>query len=102
MKTMDDLIFHSNGHPLRVLGIDPGLADIGYGLIDWDARAGRAQVLDYGVLCTPASLTLADRLGMIHRELSALVAKTEPAVVAIEQLFFARNVKTAMIVAHGR
>jgi crossover junction endodeoxyribonuclease RuvC len=87
---------------LRVLGIDPGLADIGWGLIDWDARAGRARLVDYGVVQTPAGLALPERLAKIHRDLAAIVARAAPAVVAVEELFFAKNVKTAMGVAHGR
>jgi crossover junction endodeoxyribonuclease RuvC len=87
---------------LRVLGIDPGLADIGWGVIDWTTGAGRAQLVEYGAIRTKAGEELADRLRQIHDALAAIVARMNPAVVAVEQLFFATNVKTAMSVAHGR
>lgn len=87
---------------LRVLGIDPGLADVGYGVIDWRAAQSKGQLVAMGLVQTRAGLPLAERLYQIFTRLSALVEETRPDVVAIEELFFAKNIKTAMAVAHGR
>ncbi len=86
---------------LRVLGIDPGLADVGWGAVE-QRPDGICVLLGYGVVRTAAGEPLPERLGQIHRAVGALVAEYAPAVVAVEQLFFAKNVKTAMVVAHGR
>ncbi|MCL5271674.1 MAG: crossover junction endodeoxyribonuclease RuvC [bacterium] len=90
------------GGVLRVLGIDPGLADVGWGLIDWRERDRRASLVDYGVIRTPAGAPLPRRLDLIYTGLTQLIERTRPAVAAVEELFFAKNVKTAMVVAHGR
>jgi crossover junction endodeoxyribonuclease RuvC len=87
--------------PLRVLGIDPGLADVGFGVIDVPPGA-QPRLVRYGVIHTEAGQPLADRLYQIYRRLASLIEEIGPAVVAIEELFFAKNVKTAMVVAHGR
>jgi crossover junction endodeoxyribonuclease RuvC len=87
---------------LRVLGIDPGLADVGFGVIDWDGQASAASLVRHGVIRTQATETLAQRLDHIFTRLSALIEEIRPDVVVIEELFFAKNVKTAMVVAHGR
>lgn len=86
----------------RVLGIDPGLADVGYGVIDWRPADSTARLVRMGVIQTAAGRPLAERLDHIYSQLSQLIEETHPAVVAIEELFFAKNVKTAMVVAHGR
>lgn len=87
---------------LRVLGIDPGLADVGWGLIDWTERSSKARLVDYGVIQTPAGSPLAERLDQIYSRLSAIIEKFCPDAVSIEELYFAKNAKTAMVVAHGR
>jgi crossover junction endodeoxyribonuclease RuvC len=84
------------------MGIDPGLSDVGYGVIDWDGRAGRARLVRYGVTRTKAGVPLAERLMTIHRELAAIAEADAPDAIVVEELFFAANVKTAMVVAHGR
>lgn len=86
--------------PLRVLGIDPGLADVGWGAIE--THGGRSLLLGYGVIQTRAGQDIATRLDAIYRRVSELIDELEPAVVAIENLYFAKNAKTAMVVAHGR
>jgi len=87
---------------LRVLGIDPGLANVGYGVIDWHPDRSQGQVVEYGVIQTRVGDALPARLEKIHDQLTALVERLKPSVAAIEQIYFARNVKTAMVVAHGR
>lgn len=87
--------------PLRVLGLDPGLADVGWGVVE-HRPAHPARLLDYGVVQTQAGAPLAHRLDLIYRGIEDVIEVHAPAVAAVEQLYFARNVKTAMVVAHGR
>lgn len=81
------------------LGIDPGTARLGYGVVanDTDPRA-----LAYGVIETPSSLAMPLRLAHLFDEVAGLIAEFAPATVAVEQLFFARNVSTAMTVGQAR
>lgn len=83
------------------LGIDPGTATIGYGLVE-ELRDGSLRAVDYGVITTSADLAMPDRLKIIFDELTALVARFEPDRAGVEELFFARNVTTAITVAQGR
>lgn len=85
---------------MRVLGIDPGLATTGYGLVAGDGQALEATA--YGVLRTPANTPIAERLVMLHRELTALLDRYHPDVVAMEELFFSTNARTAMTVGEAR
>jgi crossover junction endodeoxyribonuclease RuvC len=85
---------------VRIIGIDPGTGILGFGVID--AHAGKAKLVTAGVITTPAHTPLADRLEEIYLELTKIIAETKPETMAIEQLFFARNVTTAMSVAHAR
>ena len=85
-----------------MLGVDPGLADVGYGVIDWSVETSSARLVEYGVIQTAAGEALAERLNQIYTKLSEVVEKFRPDVAAVEELFFAKNVKTAMVVAHGR
>ena len=83
-----------------ILGIDPGLATTGYGIIKKDA--GNLNSVASGCLSTPASMELPVRLLDIKRGLEKLIKKHKPDRAAIEQLFFAKNAKTALSVAHAR
>lgn len=85
---------------LRILGIDPGIAIVGFGLIE--ANAGQAQMLNYGAITTEAGLPLATRLWQIGNDMEALIAQCKPDVIAIEELFFNNNITTGIAVAHGR
>jgi crossover junction endodeoxyribonuclease RuvC len=81
------------------LGIDPGTARLGFGLV----RAGdQPEALDFGVIETSAHATMPDRLSGIFDAVSELIALHKPDVMAIEQLFFARNVTTALAVGQAR
>ncbi len=84
-----------------ILGIDPGIADTGYGLIKKD-KTGNLSCLDYGSIKTQANLALAERLKIINRELTKIIKKYRPDLMAVEQLFFCRNVKTALVVGQAR
>jgi len=83
-----------------VLGVDPGTAILGYGLVRQEGSALRA--VDYGVLTTPAGLALAERLCMLYAGLNQLLARHRPDAASVEQLFFTKNVKTALAVGHAR
>src|SRR5277367_2777179 len=83
-----------------VLGIDPGLANTGYGVVQ--STAGRLVALDGGVIETRAGTSQERRLADIHAAVDALLTEHEPDAVALEELYFGQNVKTAFAVGHGR
>jgi crossover junction endodeoxyribonuclease RuvC len=83
-----------------VLGIDPGLSRCGYGVLE-ALPAGRARAVAAGVLTTPASAPLPERLAELQREVRALLEQTRPAVVAVERVYFQTNVRTAMSVGQA-
>ncbi len=85
---------------MRIIGIDPGTGILGFGVID--VHSGKTKLVTAGVIITPAHTPLADRLEEIYVELTNIIAETKPEIMAIEQLFFAKNVTTAMSVAHAR
>ena len=83
-----------------ILGLDPGYATIGYGVIEKSERGLR--VMDYGVITTPPSETIAVRLAMIDEAMTAIMDKFSPDCVSIEELFFNTNITTGIKVAHAR
>lgn len=83
-----------------ILGIDPGIADTGYGLLS--EESGRLQAVAYGSIKTKSSLPLSDRLAELYDRLAAIIQTYRPEKVAIEQLFFCNNAKTALIVGQAR
>lgn len=83
-----------------VLGIDPGIATVGYGVISY--KGNHFTPIDYGVVTTPAHTELPDRLSMIYDGLNELFEKHKPDAASVEELFFNTNVKTAITVGHGR
>ena len=85
---------------MRILGIDPGYAIVGYGLIENDN--GKLRPLDYGAVQTPADVPTAERLMMIEDGINELIAKTEPDEIAVEELFFNTNITTGIKVAQAR
>ena len=85
---------------MRILGIDPGLATTGWGSIEQDQS--HLRYVDHGVLLTKAGLPLPERLLDLSRQLQELLDRFKPARVAVEELFFAKNVKTAIAVSHAR
>ena len=86
---------------MRIIGIDPGTGILGFGVIDVLA-GGKVKMVDAGVITTPAHTPLPDRLEEIYNGLTGIIADTKPSVMAIEKLFFAQNVTTAMSVSHAR
>jgi len=83
-----------------VLGIDPGTAALGYGIVE--ATAGRLREVDHGCLTTSADESLPDRLLAIHALVDELLALHQPDVLAVERLFFSKNVQTAFAVGQAR
>ncbi len=85
---------------MRVIGIDPGTALCGYGIIE---RSGsRLHVLTYGVIVTTSDMEMPARLEKIYRELTKLIEQYRPDRMGVEELFFNRNVTTAMTVSQAR
>lgn len=85
---------------MRIIGIDPGIAITGYGIIEYIGN--RFKVIDYGACTTTPLLTLSERLLSISLQLKEIFEKYKPEVMSIEELFFNKNVKTALTVGHGR
>jgi crossover junction endodeoxyribonuclease RuvC len=83
-----------------ILGIDPGTAALGYGIVD--STRGRLREVDHGCLETSPDIALPDRLLRIHALVDELIETHEPRVVAVERLFFSRNVQTAFAVGQAR
>ncbi len=83
-----------------VLGIDPGTASTGFGVVE--QRGGRLLALDGGVIETAAGLPLERRLATIHARVAALVAEHAPATVAVEDLYFGANARSALAVGQAR
>jgi crossover junction endodeoxyribonuclease RuvC len=86
---------------MRLIGIDPGTGILGFGVID-RLDYNSLQIIDAGVIRTPAKQNDADRLKIIYDELRAIILQTKPSVMAVEKLFFAQNVTTAMSVSQAR
>ena len=83
-----------------ILGIDPGLADTGYGVIEKQGQ--KIKMITCGSIKTSAKDEFIDRLNQIHRELQKIIKKYQPNTVGVEQLFFCKNVKTALLVGQAR
>ncbi|MDO4542337.1 MAG: crossover junction endodeoxyribonuclease RuvC [Bacillota bacterium] len=85
---------------MTILGIDPGTAICGYGVVKKDNY--RFSLVDYGVVNTPATMALEDRLVRIYDGIRELIRKYSPEEMAVEELFFNNNAKTALSVGHAR
>lgn len=86
---------------MRILGIDPGIGICGFGLIDF--RSGsKARALDFGAVTTKVDAPLPSRLLELYNSLSEVFKETKPEVVAVEKLFFAKNITTGIAVAEAR
>jgi len=83
-----------------ILGIDPGYAITGYGLIEY--QSNRSRMLDYGVVSTQARVPFEIRLLTIYQQIESLIQRYSPDVMAVEELFFSRNTTTAIGAAQGR
>ena len=84
----------------RILGIDPGYATIGFGLIE--AEGMSQTLIHYGAITTPAGMDFSKRLVMLYDDMVQLLNDSRPEAMAVEELFFNTNVTTGIQVAHGR
>ena len=85
---------------MRILGIDPGFAIVGWGVIEYSGS--RFKVIAYGSIQTPAKTKMEERLSTIYRELSGIIEKFRPDEIAVEELFFNTNITTGIKVAEAR
>ena len=85
---------------MRILGIDPGIATVGFGVIDADR--GKQSYVSCGIISTPAHTPLSARLDQIYSDLEQLFEAFRPDAISIEELFFNTNITTGISVAHGR
>lgn len=85
-----------------ILGLDPGTATTGYGIIKAKSKSSPPDVLDFGVIETSSKLEMPERLLKIHTELLKLIKKYKPEVVSVEEIFFNTNDKTAVVVSEAR
>jgi len=83
-----------------IVGIDPGFAITGYGIVKYEGN--KFSVLEHGAITTKASTPLCDRLLLINDALDEIMKKFNPDAVSVEELFFSKNIKTAISAAHGR
>lgn len=84
-----------------ILGIDPGLATMGYGVIE-KLDNGNIIPIDYGVVLTPKEETLPVRLAMLEEGVNKILTKFKPQEIAVEELFFSKNITTGIPVSHAR
>ena len=84
---------------MRILGIDPGVAIVGFGLIESDR--GTLRMLQYGAITTPAGLPLAARLAQINRDIEELIGTFRPDEISVEELFFSKNITTVIAVTES-
>ncbi len=85
---------------MRILGIDPGIAIVGWGVIDYERMRGKA--VDYGAITTGPEMKTEDRIAEVYRQMVQIIATYKPDAVSIEELFFNTNQKTGIIVAEAR
>ena len=86
---------------MTILGIDPGLATMGFGIIDKD-KNGNCRAIDYGVVLTPKEETLPVRLAILEEGVNKIIEKYSPEEAAFEELFFTKNITTGIAVAEAR
>ena len=85
---------------MRILGIDPGVGTVGFGVIESDKK--QDHYITCGVITTPPNTPLSPRLNMIYTDLNELIVTFAPDAIAVEELFFSKNITTGISVAHGR
>ncbi|PKN93402.1 MAG: crossover junction endodeoxyribonuclease RuvC [Chloroflexi bacterium HGW-Chloroflexi-6] len=83
------------------IGIDPGTATTGYGLVR-ELRDGSLEAVDFGVITTPKGISDAERLDMLYQQLGAILKQHKPETCGVEKLFFQKNVSTAITVGQAR
>lgn len=84
------------------MGIDPGVAKVGYAFIEVGKKRGELKTIDYGCIITSPTLSTGKRLKKINNELNKLIRKYKPKVSAVENIYFFKNLKTAMPVSQAK
>ena len=87
---------------MRVLGIDPGTAVVGFGVVDAGSAGAPGRLIECGALRTPARDALSVRLRAIHQGIHELITRHRPDVIAVESVFYGTNVRTTIALAHAR
>lgn len=85
---------------MKIIGIDPGLSCTGFGIIE--VSENDKSIIDYGVVKTDSKDPLCDRLKVLHEDLEYIIKKYKPTVMSIEQIFYGKNVKSALLLGHAR
>ena len=85
---------------MKILGIDPGVATVGFGLVE--SSGMHQRMISCGVITTPAHTPLSSRLDRIYSDLEELIRSCDPDAISIEELFFSKNITTGIPVAHAR
>ncbi|MBO4382551.1 MAG: crossover junction endodeoxyribonuclease RuvC, partial [Clostridia bacterium] len=85
---------------MRILGIDPGYAIIGWGVLDYESN--KFSVVDYGAITTPAGMPFPERIELIYEEITAILARNKPEALSMEKLYFTNNKTTGIDVAQAR
>ena len=85
---------------MKVLGIDPGLGNTGYGIVS--AVNNNFELIDFGVIQTNSKDKLANRLQIIFNEISQLISDHKPTIFSIEEIFYSKNVKSSLLLGHAR
>ena len=85
---------------MRIIGIDPGIAIVGFGIIDTNGQ--KMTAISYGAIKTPAHTPIGERLVLIQNSLNKLLETYKPDIAGVEEIFFSKNVKTAITVSHAR
>lgn len=85
---------------LLILGIDPGIAILGYGVVRYEAN--KFTVIDYGAVTTNAGTMMSSRLTLLYDGVAGIIERYKPDAFAVEELFFNKNIKTALTVGHAR
>jgi crossover junction endodeoxyribonuclease RuvC len=83
-----------------IMGIDPGFAITGYGIVKYEGN--KFSAMEYGAVLTKATTPFAERLLQMDGELTAIINRFKPEAISVEELFFNKNIKTAIMAAHGR
>jgi crossover junction endodeoxyribonuclease RuvC len=83
-----------------IMGIDPGFAITGYGIVKYEGN--KFSAIEYGAVLTKATTPFAERLLQMDGELTAIINRFKPEAISVEELFFNKNIKTAIMAAHGR
>lgn len=87
---------------MRVIGIDPGIERTGFAILEKNTKSREVSLLDYGCIMTDRALPFGNRLTCLADDLRLILRQWKPVAAGLEQIFFSKNVKTAMKVAHAR